>query len=58
MSLVSDQPNDCGVTEKEGLVAEFFERIRAAKIDWWMIGWLLVSLLSFLGATILWLRSA
>ncbi len=35
------------------MLSEFFKCPRTRRIDWWLIGLLLVSLLSFLGAAIL-----
>jgi hypothetical protein len=35
------------------MLSEFFKCPRTRRIDWWLIGLLLVSMLSFLGAAIL-----
>jgi hypothetical protein len=40
------------------MLREFFVRPNTSRIDWWMIAFFLVSLLSFVGATVLWVHAA
>jgi hypothetical protein len=40
------------------MLSEFFVHPKTRRIDWWMIAWLLLSVVSFAGATILWVHSA
>ena len=38
------------------MLREFFVSPKTQSVDWWTIALLLVSLLSFIGATILWMH--
>jgi hypothetical protein len=39
------------------MLREVFAHLNISRVDWWMIALLLMSLVSFAGATVLWMHS-